>query len=122
MTNFYACGDRLILLAYQTSYVWTLDAETKRLRRTSAIPLPDHVIGVLGNEDICWILSKAVSGALSAVAVDLTDGAIRREEADLVPSISAEGFNPDRLSFADAYDGKVIVSDGNIAGILEMSA
>ncbi len=121
--NCYACGDRLIFLAYQTSYVWALDAKAKRLQRTSAISLPDsNAVAILGDAGTCWILSRTVTGTLPAVAVDLTDGVVRQEESDLVPLISAKGFNPDHLLFADAYDGKVIVSDGKMAGILEILA
>jgi hypothetical protein len=123
VSNCYSFGDRLIFLAYQTNYVWTLDAQAKSVRRTPAVPfLHSSVVGVLGNDETCWILSRSAAGPLFSIAVDLAGGAISRDDTGLARLVSAAGFKPHCLSFASAYDGKAIVSDGEIVGILELSA
>jgi hypothetical protein len=119
--HYYARRGRLTCLAYATDYVWTFDPKLRTLQR---IPLASilyaNVTAFLGDDEVCWILTAGSHG-LSAIALDLKSGQKMHEIADVADIISRNGFDPGRLSFADGYEGKMVISDGRIAGILEMS-
>jgi hypothetical protein len=120
--HYYARHGRLTCLAYDTEYVWTFDPKERSLQRILLGPiLYANVTAFFGDEKACWLIVEGSEG-LSAIALDLKSGQKMHEIADVADIISRNGFDPARLSFADGYEGKMVISDGRMAGIFEMSA
>jgi hypothetical protein len=117
----YTFRERMTFNAYSADYLWTLEPRSKICKRFY-VPFETTLINVLSGDDKHAVAILNYSAPFELAIFDLVSET--SAECDFAPvemALTAAGFEMSEIKFHPNSTGKIIVSDGKQAAILEFS-
>ncbi|MGH6835760.1 MAG: hypothetical protein ACREC9_09480 [Methylocella sp.] len=117
----YTFGERVIFNAYSANYLWILDSRSKDYKRFS-VPFETTLINVLtGNDKRAVAILKYCAPFELAVFDLASETAAKQDFAPVEAALTAAGFAMSEIKFQPNSTGKIIVSDGEKAALVEFA-
>jgi hypothetical protein len=122
----YTCGDRLYFHADVDHCIRIFDVATEQLK---SVPLPSALVTVpafWGDDRRAYLIEEPRADVSKSrfrlISIDLiAETAAEQDFSALAREISAFGFDKDKFTFRQNSHGRIIVTDGRQAALLEIS-